>query len=87
MKSLIVAAAAFAFALPVSAQIAGAGSGAGSQIQTGQAVPDGQCARGQEVNGERCMCRRIEVESSSRMSLRTVCRTASQWRQWERENR
>lgn len=87
MKLLIVAAAAFAIALPASAQITGNTGSGGAGVQTGQEAPDGRCARGQTVNGERCLCRRIEVESSSRMSLRTVCRTASQWREWDRENR
>lgn len=87
MKLMLAAVAVFAFAVPTSAQITGNAGSGGTQIQTGQAVPDGQCVRGQTVNGERCVCRRIEVESSSRMSLRTICRTTTQWRQWDRENR
>lgn len=87
MKLLISAVAVVAFALPAAAQITGNSGSGGAGVQTGQAVPDGQCVRGQTVNGDRCICRRIEVESSSRMSLRTICRTAGQWRQWDRENR
>lgn len=86
MKLLITAVAALAFAFPSTAQVTGATGGSASQIETGQSsAPEGQrCERGKTVNGERCICRRIEVESSSRMSIRSVCMTASQWREFER---
>lgn len=85
MKLLIVAFASLALASPVAAQGRDPGD-AGSRVSTGQAVPNATCTRGEEVNGERCVCRRL-AESGSRLAARTVCRTVSGWRQWDRETR
>ncbi len=85
MKLLIAALASLALAMPVAAQDRGPGD-AGSRVSTGQVVPEGTCTRGEAVNGERCVCRRL-AESASRLAARTVCRTVSGWRQWERETR
>lgn len=84
MKSLIVA-AMLTVAAPAGAQVAGTVGGAGAQVETGQSAPAGKCERGATVDGERCVCRRVPVESSSRMSLRNVCMTPKQWRVWDRE--
>ena len=40
-----------------------------------------------EVVQRSLKCRRIEVESSSRMSLRRVCMSAREWREHERGSR
>ncbi len=86
MKLLISAAAVVAFALPVSAQDRGPGD-VGSRVATSSATPETQCTRGDTVNGERCLCRRAQGESNSRLGNRVICRTQSGWRAWERENR
>jgi len=86
MKIWISAAAALLIAAPAAgAQVTGASGSVGSQIETGQAAPEGQCQRGQMVNGERCVCRRVQNMSSTRTSVRNTCMTAKQWKQWERE--
>jgi hypothetical protein len=85
MKLLFCAAAAFLIAAPSAAQVTGGSGSAASQIETGQSVPEGQCQRGQVVNGQRCVCRRIQVATSTRTSLRSTCMTSKQWKQWERD--
>jgi hypothetical protein len=85
MKIWISAAAALLIAAPAfGAQITGAG-GAANQIETGQSAPEGRCQRGQVIDGERCICRRVQAETSTRTSVRNTCMTAKQWKQWERE--
>ena len=83
MKLLISAAAVLAFASPATAQDRGPGD-VGSRVSTTQAMPEGQCTRGETVNGERCLCRRAQGESNSRLGNRVVCRTATGWREWDR---
>lgn len=87
MKYWVSAIAAIAIAAPAAGQITGAAGGAANRVETGQSAPesDGRCRAGATLNGERCKCRRIPTESSSRMSLRSVCMTPSQWKIWERE--
>jgi len=83
MKALFAAAASLMLVAPANAQVTGT-TGAGSQIATGQSGPEGKCTRGATVNGERCQCRRIPSESSRRLSLRNVCMTPTQWKEWNR---
>ena len=86
MKIWISAAAALLIAAPAfGAQVTGASGSTGSQIETGQSAPEGRCQRGQVIDGERCICRRVQAETSTRTSVRNTCMTAKQWKQWERE--
>lgn len=63
-------------------------SGSGASLGGGNsAQPEGSSESGTDANGERRTCRRIPVESSSRMSLRRVCMTRAEWTNYERENR
>ena len=85
MKMAFLAATAVMLAAaPAQAQQVGGAGGSGASLQGDQReVPQGAATGGVNANGERLICRRVEVESSSRMSLRRVCLTAREWRERE----
>lgn len=60
-----------------------AGSGAVLEGGTGDA-PEGAAESGSNEDGERRICRRVETDTSSRMTTRRVCLTAREWRQQQR---
>jgi hypothetical protein len=85
MRTVVFAMAALVMSAPAVAQTQ---AGSGGAVASGQAdVPQSSGEPGTNANGERRICRRIEVESSSRMSLRRVCMTSREWKEYERGNR
>ena len=82
MRMVIFAMAALVMAAPAVAQPQ---SGSGSTVATGQSnLPQSTGEAGTTASGERRICRRIEVESSSHMSMRRVCMTSREWKAHER---
>ena len=85
MRTIILAISALVIATPAMAQPQ---SGSGASVATGQAnLPEGSAEAGTTAEGQRKVCRRIPTESSSRMSLRRVCLTTREWREFDRNNR
>lgn len=85
MRTVVFAMAALVMAAPAVAQTQ---AGSGGTVATGQGdLPQSTGEAGTTADGERRICRRIEVESSSRMSLRRVCMTSKEWKAYERNSR
>lgn len=85
MRTVLFAVATLVLAAPAVAQTQ---TGSGGSVATGQSnIPQSTGEGGVNAQGERLKCRRIEVESSSRMSLRRVCMSAREWREHERGSR
>lgn len=81
MKSVALPFFALLIAAPALAQ---SGSTPGGSL-SGQArnMPEGASEPGVNENGERLICRRINA-TESRMASRRVCKTAREWRDYER---
>lgn len=82
MRLLIAAAVGFALSMPAMAQIGGQ-STERLPTSSGSAPRGSTCSRGEEVNGQTCSCRRMQTETSSRISYRSVCMLPSEWRALE----
>ena len=88
MKIPVALLAVALLASPAFSQTSGgvmAGSGAVLEDNSGD-VAEGSSASGENENGERRICRRVETDTSSRMTTRRVCLTAREWRQRQRNN-
>ena len=84
MKVFVAFASVALFASPALAQ-GGSGTVSGSAGELAQGdVPESTGQAGQNANGERRICRRIETDSSTRRASRRVCRTAQEWREAQR---
>ena len=85
MKMIVALASVALFASPVFAQ-GGSGpvSGSAGELATQTDIPESTGHAGQNADGERRICRRIETDSSTRRASRRVCRTAQEWRQAQR---
>lgn len=86
MKMPVALLSVMLLASPVFAQSSGsvmAGSGAVLEGSSSDA-PDGSAEGGESDDGERRVCRRVETDTSSRMTTRRVCLTAREWRQQQR---
>jgi hypothetical protein len=84
MRTAVFAMAALVMAAP--AAFAQPQTGSGGAVATGSnGLPQSTGAAGTTADGQRRICRRIEVESSSRMSIRRVCMTAREWKAYERD--
>ncbi|HEV7659133.1 MAG TPA: hypothetical protein VGO55_04740 [Allosphingosinicella sp.] len=85
MKAFVIAVSLFALSSPAFAQGAsravgadhGADAGPGDARQTGDT----------DAQGERLICRSMATSSTTRMSVRRVCRTAAEWREISRQSR
>ena len=87
MKLFVVMCAGLLAVAPAAAQTmngGASGSGSGAELSERGDGPVSTGERGVGADGERRICRRIEVTSSSRMTSRRVCRTAEEWRQTQR---
>ena len=85
MKVFVALASVALFASPAFAQ-GGSGSVSGSagELQTQTDTPESTGQGGQNADGERRICRRIDTDSSTRRASRRVCRTAQEWREAQR---
>jgi hypothetical protein len=85
MKMFVAFASVALLASPALAQ-GGSGSVSGSagELQTQNDIPESTGQAGQNADGERRICRRIETDSSTRRASRRVCRTAQEWRAAQR---
>lgn len=81
MKTLALTLSALIVAAPAFAQ--GGATPGGSLSSQARNVPEGSSEPGVDENGERRICRRID-DTSSRMASRRVCKTAREWREYER---
>ena len=59
-------------------------SGSAGELATQGDTPESTGHAGQNADGERRICRRVETGSQSRMTSRRVCRTAEEWREAQR---
>ncbi len=85
MRTVILAISSLVIATPAMAQPQ---SASGASVATGQAnLPEVSSEAGTTADGQRKVCRRIETDSTSRMATRRVCLTASEWREFDRNNR
>lgn len=83
MKAAIFALSAFLIATPVFAQAGAAPGGGTGGFNQPQNMPEGSSEAGANENGERRICRRID-DTTSRMGSRRVCKTAREWRDYDR---
>ncbi len=85
MKIFVAFASVVLLASPAFAQ-GGSGSVSGSagEMQTQSDIPGSTGQAGQNADGERRICRRIDTDSSTRRASRRVCRTAQEWREAQR---
>jgi hypothetical protein len=82
MKMFVAFASLALLASPAFAQSStGAISGSAGELATQNDTPESTGHAGQNADGERRICRRIETGSQSRMTYRRVCRTAQEWRE------
>ena len=88
MKMSVALLSAFLLASPAFAQTSGGVmSGSGAVLEGGSNdVPENASAGGENEDGERRICRRVEGDSHTRMSTRRVCLTAREWREQQRRN-
>jgi hypothetical protein len=95
MKISVLLASALLLTAPAFAQTSGGDmSGSGASLYAGSDVPPEMAANGESEDGasdesesddsERRICRRVEVNSASRMPTRRLCLTARQWREHHR---
>lgn len=86
MKALVTLISGVLLASPALAQSMDGPTGSGGALASeNQNVAESTgAANERSADGERRICRRVEVTSSSRMSTRRVCRTAAEWRQSQR---
>ena len=85
MKMIVAFASVVLMASPAFAQgSTGAVSGSAGELATQGDTPESTGQAGQNADGERRICRRIETGSQSRMTTRRVCRTAEEWRAAQR---
>ncbi len=85
MKVFVAFASVALLASPAMAQGgSGAISGSAGELQTQNDIPESTGTAGQNADGERRICRRIETDSSTRRASRRVCRTAEEWRAAQR---
>ena len=87
MRMTVLAFAALSFAAPALAQPASSGSGASMAGGQNASLPEGSSQAGTDSAGNRRTCRRIEVDSASRVTQRRVCMTAREWNRYDRESR
>ena len=85
MRVFVAFASVALLATPAFAQ-GGSGSVSGSagELATQNETPESTGQAGQNADGERRICRRVETGSQSRMTYRRVCRTAEEWRTSQR---
>lgn len=83
VKAAVLALSALLIATPVFAQAGAAPGGGVGGFSQPQNVPEGSAEPGTNGNGERRICRRID-DTTSRMGSRRVCKTAREWRDYER---
>ena len=85
MKMIVAFASVVLMASPAFAQgSTGTVSGSAGELATQGDTPESTGQAGQNADGERRICRRIETGSQSRMTTRRVCRTAEEWRAAQR---
>ena len=85
MKMFVAFASLALLASPALAQTGtGTISGSGGELATQNDTPESTGHAGQNADGERRICRRVETGSQSRMTYRRVCRTAQEWRETQR---
>ncbi len=87
MKALVVVISGLLLATPALAQTGGGVvAGSGAELSERGDLPESTGADSDEraADGERRICRRIEIATSSRMSTRRICRTAAEWREAQR---
>lgn len=87
MKTFVAFASLALLGSPAPAQTGtgtGTISGSGGELTTQNDTPESTGHAGQNADGERRICRRVETGSQSRMSYRRVCRTAQEWREAQR---
>ena len=88
MKIRVALCSVLLVAAPAFAQTSGSVmSGSGAVLEGGSGdLPDGESTSGQNEDGERRICRRVETDSQSRLSTRRLCLTAREWRDFNRRN-
>ena len=59
-------------------------AGSGAELSERGDLPESTGSDEPAADGERRICRRIEIATSSRMSTRRICRTAAEWREAQR---
>jgi len=85
MRVFVAFASVALLATPAFAQGSnGAVSGSAGELSTQNDTPESTGQAGQNADGERRICRRVETGSQSRMTYRRVCRTAEEWRTTQR---
>jgi type IV secretory pathway TrbL component len=82
MKVFVALASVVLMASPAFAQ-SGTGTVSGSAGELATQNDTTQTNENQASNGERVICRHVEIDSSTRRGRR-VCRTAQQWREAQR---
>ena len=87
MKMFVALASMALVAAPAFAQSGGTPAGNGSSEPATQNGTASSGNSGQNANGERLICRRVEGGGAvGRMGSRRVCQTAAQWREGQRDD-
>ena len=88
MKIYVALISSLLLASPALAQASEVMSGSGAALEGGSGdAPEGSSTSGVNDDGERRICRRVETDTSSRMTTRRVCLTAREWRQQQQQQR
>jgi hypothetical protein len=84
MKAFVIAVSLFALSSPAFAQggVRAAGADHGADVGPGDTRRSGDT----DAQGERLICRSMSSSSTTRMAVRRVCRTATEWREISRQS-
>lgn len=85
MKAFVIAVSLFALSSPAFAQ--GGPRAVGADHGADAAPGDIRQTGDTDAQGQRLICRSAQTSSTSRMSMRRVCRTAAEWREISRQSR
>ena len=88
MTTFVVLISGILLASPALAQTSvGSMSGGVADLTERSDAPETTGESGERsADSERQICRRVDGDTSSRLSARRVCRTAAEWRQVQRSN-
>jgi hypothetical protein len=85
MKAFVIAVSLFALSSPAFAQ--GGPRSVGADHGADAAPGDVRQTGDTDAQGQRLICRSSATSSTSRMSVRRVCRTQAEWREISRQSR